>query len=87
MHRSTYIMYFVYILKSLKDNHLYIGRTNDIKRRLAEHNRGAVSATKSRKPFILLKMIEAESEMESVHLEREYKKGYKREEIKREFGL
>ncbi|MEK7144371.1 MAG: GIY-YIG nuclease family protein [Patescibacteria group bacterium] len=80
-------MYLVYILKSLKDNHLYIGRTNNIKRRLAEHNRGAVSATKYRMPFILLKTIETESEMESVRLEREYKKGYKREEIKREFGL
>jgi len=71
----------------MKDNHLYIGRTNDIKRRLAEHNRGAVPATKSRTPFMLLKTIEIESEMESVRLERECKKGYKREEIKREFGL
>ncbi len=80
-------MYFIYLLKSLKDNHLYIGRTNDIERRLIEHNRGAVSSTKSRTPFVLLKTIETESELDSVRLEREYKKGYKREEIKREFGL
>ena len=79
-------MYLVYILKSLKDNHLYIGRTNNIKRRLAEHNRGAVSATKYRMPFILLKTIGLNLKWNPVRLER-VQKGYKREEIKREFGL
>lgn len=34
-------MYFVYILKSVKNNRYYIGSTNDIKRRLVEHNNGA----------------------------------------------
>jgi len=40
-------MYYVYIIKSLKDNNLYIGRTNNLERRITEHNRGAVRATKS----------------------------------------
>ena len=79
-------MYCVYILKSLKDGNLYIGRTNDVERRLGEHNRGAVPSTKSRRPFILLKTIKLESEAESVRVEKEYKKGYKREELKREFS-
>lgn len=76
-------MYFVYILKSLKDGNFYIGRTNDLERRLGEHNRGRVRSTKSRRPFILIKSIPANTEKESVDLEREYKKGYKREETKR----
>lgn len=80
-------MFFVYILKSLKDNNLYIGRTNNIERRLKEHNSGKVSSTKSRIPFIVLKQIEIEDEKESVFLEKEYKKGYKREQLKSEFGL
>lgn len=79
-------MYFVYILKSLKDGNLYIGRTNNIERRLKEHNSGKVRSTKSRIPFILLDKTETFSESESVKLEIEYKKGYKREEFKRKFG-
>lgn len=79
-------MYYVYILKSIKDNNLYIGRTNNLDRRLKEHNSGKVSSTKSRKPFVLLEKIEVPSEEESVKLELEYKKGYKREEIKKKYG-
>ena len=80
-------MFFVYILKSLKDNNLYIGRTNNLERRLREHNAGKVRSTKSRTPFVLLKHVETVSEYESVILEKEFKKGYKREWSKKEFGL
>lgn len=44
-------MYYVYILKSLKDNNLYIGSTNNLSRRLKDHNEGKVFSTKSRVPF------------------------------------
>lgn len=44
-------MFYVYILKSRKDNDLYIGSTNDLKRRFDEHNSGKVSSTKPRVPF------------------------------------
>lgn len=44
-------MYYVYILKSLKDEKLYIGSTNDLKRRLSEHNSGLNRSTKARRPF------------------------------------
>lgn len=79
-------MYCVYILKSSKDKNLYIGRTNNFERRFQEHNSGKVSSTKSRRPFVLLEKIELNSEEESVQVELEYKKGYKREEIKRKYG-
>ncbi len=46
-------MYYVYILKSKKDNHCYVGSTNDLRRRLLEHNGGTVRSTKSRRPFEL----------------------------------
>lgn len=80
-------MYYVYILKSEKDGGLYIGKTNDIKRRLAEHNSGQTPSLKSRTPLTLLEYIECKDEPEARVLEREYKKGYKREELKKKYNL
>jgi len=80
-------MYFVYFLKSEKDNGLYIGRTNDIERRFAEHSAGSVPSTKGRRPLILLRYDRCQSEVESVALEKEYKKGYKREGLRKSFEL
>ena len=36
-------MYHVYLLKSSKDQRLYVGYTSDVERRLREHNAGFVS--------------------------------------------
>ncbi len=47
-------MYWVYALKSKKDNRLYIGLSLDVDRRLKEHNAGYCRSTKSRRPFVLI---------------------------------
>ena len=47
-------MYYVYLIKSKQDSNLYIGSTNDLKRRLREHNEGKVFSTKSRIPFEII---------------------------------
>ena len=47
-------MFSVYIIKSLKDGERYLGSTNNINRRLREHNSGLVLSTKSRTPFTLV---------------------------------
>ena len=44
-------MFYVYVLKSKKDNELYLGFTNNVERRIKEHNQGLVASTKSRRPF------------------------------------
>lgn len=46
--------YYTYILKSLKDGNLYTGSTNDLKRRIEEHNSGKVLSTKGRLPLELV---------------------------------
>jgi len=46
-------MYYVYVLKSQRDDNLYYGSTNDLRRRLLEHNTGKTRSTKSRKPLEL----------------------------------
>lgn len=48
------IMFYVYILCSKLDNKLYTGYTNDLKRRVAEHNSGKEQSTRHRHPFVLV---------------------------------
>ena len=47
-------MWSVYILRSLKDKGFYIGCTNNLERRLLEHERGYNDSTKLRRPFELV---------------------------------
>ena len=46
-------MYYVYLLKSVKTQKLYIGYTANLRKRFAEHNRGMSKATKPYIPFEL----------------------------------
>lgn len=47
-------MFFVYILKNLKDSQFYIGYTNNLKRRIGEHNFGKSLSTRPRGEFKLI---------------------------------
>ncbi|MDP3245317.1 MAG: GIY-YIG nuclease family protein [bacterium] len=47
-------MFYVYILKSIKDSDFYTGSTDDLKKRFLEHNNGLVKSTKMRRPFKLV---------------------------------
>ena len=47
-------MYYTYILRSTKDNHLYTGSTNNLRKRFNEHNTGMVYSTKFRLPIELV---------------------------------
>jgi len=75
-------MYWVYILKSLKDSKRYIGFTNDLIRRINEHNSGLVKSTKNRKPLILIHTEEYSTKEEAAERERFYKSGKGRELLK-----
>jgi putative endonuclease len=47
-------MYYVYLLKSSKDNTTYVGYANDLKKRLMLHNQGKVQSTTKGKPWVLV---------------------------------
>jgi putative endonuclease len=47
-------MYHVYLLRSRKNESFYIGYTNNIQRRLSEHNDGTVEYTKKYKTWQLI---------------------------------
>ena len=48
------MFHFVYLLQSELDNSFYIGYTNNLKRRLMEHNAGLNISTKHSKPWKLV---------------------------------
>ena len=47
-------MYYTYVLKSEKDNKLYIGYTSNIENRILLHQGGQVDSTKNRLPVKLI---------------------------------
>jgi putative endonuclease len=51
---ETRFMEYVYLLRSEKDKKFYTGWTNNIRKRLKEHNNGDVFSTKNRRPFQLI---------------------------------
>jgi putative endonuclease len=71
--------YFVYILQSSKDNKYYVGMTNDVNRRLKEHNAGLQKSTKARRPFKLVYKECCASRKEARIKEKQLKSGYLRE--------
>jgi len=75
-------MFYIYILKSLKDNKTYVGYTNDIERRLSEHNSGQSKSTKDRRPFELIFSEQFETSKEAKHRETYWKSGGGRRKLK-----
>ena len=65
--------YYVYILKSLKDNKYYIGSTSKVETRLAFHNAGLQRSTKNRTPLLLVFSEEYETKEAALKREKQIK--------------
>ncbi len=68
-------MWYVYILTSKKDGRLYVGSTNDLKRRLQEHTRGQSQSTRNRRPLELEAYVAVKGESIARDLEKYLKTG------------
>lgn len=66
-------MFIVYILLSEKDNKRYIGFTDNIERRLTEHNLGKVKSTKNRQPLKLIYTEQYENKSYAMKREKYFK--------------
>jgi len=76
-------MWYVYVIKSLKNERLYVGSTNDIKRRLKEHNDGVGGKyTKNNRPFKLVFYEAFLNKKDAMKDELFFKTGYGREVLK-----
>ena len=73
----------VYVLWSRKDRELYIGVSRDIKRRLKEHTEGRVSATRYRRPLILIFCESFRHDRDATARERYLKTGWGRKHLQK----
>lgn len=52
--RDPKLMFYVYIIRSKKDNKWYTGSTNNLRKRFNQHNEGKSTWTKGRGPFEII---------------------------------
>jgi putative endonuclease len=71
-------MFYTYILLSEKDKEFYVGFTNDLKRRLDEHQRGVVGSTAQRRPLKLVYYEVCLHENDAIKREKYFKTGFGR---------
>lgn len=75
-------MYFVYVLSSKKRSYLYVGMTEDISKRFAQHCAGRVKSTKPYRPFDLVHVEEYSTKEEPRSREIYLKSGAGKELLK-----
>jgi putative endonuclease len=74
--------WFMYALRSLKDNNLYIGISRNPEKRVEIHNKGKTQSTRNRRPFVLIHKESCHSLKEAREKEKYYKSGFGREILK-----
>ncbi len=63
-------MNYIYVLLSEKDGHFYTGSTNDLQRRIKEHNSGKANSTKNRRPLELIYYEACKDEADAIRREK-----------------
>ena len=76
-------MFYTYVLKSKKDEKLYVGFCEDLKRRFKEHEEGLVEATKDRRPLELIYYESCKDKHDAIKREKSLKTGFGRAYLKR----
>ncbi len=79
--------YFTYILINEKRDRTYTGVTNNVERRLAEHNAGKVQTSKFYKPYVLFHVEEHDSLKSARNREIYFKSTSGRRELKKLFAI
>ena len=76
------VYYYVYVLLSKKDKNFYTGYTNNLKKRLEEHNKGLVKSTKNRTPFDIIYFEGCINKYDAIHREKYLKTTYGKRYLK-----
>ena len=75
-------MYIVYAIKSEVDNRIYVGFTDNLTRRLREHDSGKTKSTKGFRPWKLFYTERVSERMEARKREKYLKSGSGKEFLK-----
>ena len=76
-------MYYAYLLK-LNNGAVYTGRSDDLKRRITEHQQGKVKSTKHKLPATLIYYEAYNNKTDAIARELYLKTGDGRKEIKKQ---
>jgi putative endonuclease len=68
-------MYYTYVLYSFKDNNFYTGYTEDLNKRLSQHNNGSVQSTRHKQPLKLIYYESCISDLDAKRREKYLKSG------------
>ncbi|NQV13244.1 MAG: GIY-YIG nuclease family protein [Parcubacteria group bacterium] len=74
---------FVYIIRSLKSGHFYVGSTKNVQNRVIEHNLGKTRSTKYRTPWQLVFYKKYDDINKAKRIEYKLKKAKSRKIIER----
>ena len=66
-------MSYVYVLRRAKDDQFYVGSTNDVRRRVQQHQRGENTSTAKRLPIELIYFEGHRSKMDALRREKYFK--------------
>ena len=71
-------MFYTYVLKSKRDNNLYVGWTDNLTERFKEHQKGQVISTKNRLPMELVYYEACLAKQGAIKREKQLKTGFGR---------
>jgi len=75
--------FYVYVILSKKNKRFYIGSTNNLTRRIAEHNKGQTKSTRYTRPFELIYYEEYNTRADAIYQEKFLKSGQGRASLKK----
>ncbi|OGY45051.1 MAG: endonuclease [Candidatus Buchananbacteria bacterium RIFCSPHIGHO2_02_FULL_38_8] len=76
-------MYYVYVIKSQIVPYIYVGISDNLSRRIRQHNKGYNKTTRPYKPFTVLLVEEYSSRIEAHQREKYLKSGCGKELLKK----
>ena len=89
--RDQNLMWYVYVIKSIKSDYWYTGSTNDLRKRFNHHNTGKSTYTKPRGPYKLIyyeaSLDEQDARSRELYLKSGMGKRYLKQRLKRFLSL
>jgi putative endonuclease len=80
-------MIYIYVIRSQKDGRFYVGMTENVEKRLKEHNQGKTKSTKGYCPWKLFFFEEYMTRVDARKREIYLKSGYGKQWIKEKYNM